>query len=103
MTGAELVDTIGLLAGTLWLAGAVYWQLVSTRHCPARYSGGMTVIGASLMFASSSLVLGSMPSVAVALAVFGNLLMLALAVATHLYLLFVLDETEDPPHGGHPS
>lgn len=103
MTGAELVDTIGLVAGALWLAGAIYWQLVSKRRCPARYSAGMTVIGAALMFVSSSVVLGSMPSVAVALAVLGNLLMLALAIATHLYLAFVLDETEDPPNSGHPS
>jgi hypothetical protein len=94
MMAADLVDTIGLLAGVAWLAGALYWQLISERHCPAKFSFSMLVIGSSLMFLSSALVLQSMPGVALVLAVVGNLLFLLLAVATHVYLSATLDNSE---------
>lgn len=106
MTGAELVDSIGLVAGVLWLGGAVYWQLVSHRLCPVKYSVGMFIVGSSLIFGSSMLVLRSMPRLALVLGIVGNLLMLLLAIVVHLYLAYQLADEEEPgdaPPGGQPS
>jgi len=107
--GTELVDTIGLIAGSLWLGGAVWWQVVATRRCPVRYSLAMTIVGISLMFGSSALVLRSVSKATVALGVLANVLMLVLAVAVHVHLSRTLsgdgrddgdDENDDTPGNG---
>jgi len=107
--GTELVDTIGLIAGSLWLGGAVWWQVVATRRCPVRYSLAMTVVGISLMFGSSALVLRSASETAIVLGVLANVLMLLLAVAVHVHLSRTLsgdgrdgedDEDDDGPGNG---
>lgn len=101
MTSAELVDTIGLIAGGCWLAGALYWQLVSERHCPFKYSLGMFVIGTSLLFGSSAVVLKSVPDIAVVLAIAGNTLMLAMAAVVHVHLMASLgSDGGGPPDEG---
>jgi hypothetical protein len=96
----ELVDTIGVIAGGLWLAGALYWQTVSTRACPVKYSVAMTIVGTSLMFGSSALVLQTTSETAIALGILGNLLMLALGVAVHVHLSRSLDDEEDNSGNG---
>jgi hypothetical protein len=94
MTGAELVDSLGAIAGTLWIAGAIYWQLIAERDCPPRYSLGMLAIGSSLLLASSALVLGAMPQAAVLAGMLANIIMLVLAVIVHFY---IADQLRPPP------
>jgi hypothetical protein len=97
---SEFVDTIGVIAGGLWLAGALYWQVVSRRDCPVKYSVAMTIVGTSLLFGSSAIVVQTTSEAAIALGIVANLLMLALGIAVHVHLSRSLDDEDDDSGNG---
>jgi drug/metabolite transporter (DMT)-like permease len=83
---SELVDTLGLLAGALWLCSAIYFQLVRERRVPAAYIIGQLLVGIALVAISSAVALEGRPTTVAMLGVIGYLLFMGLAVGVWWWL-----------------
>lgn len=85
MISSEVVDLLGMLAGAIWMYGAIHFQLVRTRTVHPAIVTVLFLVGVALMLLSSALALSGRTLVVV-LAAAGNTLFLVLGIGVW-YLL----------------
>jgi len=95
---SDLVNTLGALAGTVWIASALYFQMVRSRTIHPAYTAALFLIGVALMLGSASLAIRETEAV-----------MLAATVANALFLglgfgvWYVLERAADIKVRKHPD
>ncbi|SEH60623.1 hypothetical protein SAMN05192561_11221 [Halopenitus malekzadehii] len=90
---SSLVNTLGMVAGSVWVGAAIWFELIHPKRVHAKYVIGTFLIGSALILASSSTVLAS-PTLAESFAVAANILFTLLGCATWVY---IEKHTDDPP------
>lgn len=80
MIDTQLVDTLGALAGVIWMTASLYFQFLRRDHVHPALVSGLFLIGVALMMGSSAIVLSGSPSTVVLLGMIGNALFAALGI-----------------------
>ncbi|MDS0284722.1 hypothetical protein [Haloarcula onubensis] len=78
---SELVDTLGLVAGSIWVLAALYFQMIRPEHIDFQYTIGLFLVGASIIMGSSAIALSTRPQLVQALGLVANAVFLGLGVA----------------------
>lgn len=94
MTSSTIVNSLGMLAGAVWLCGAIYFQLIREGRTRPGFVTLLTCIGIALMMASSAIAFDGRPPVVETLAILANLLFLCLGVAASLVIEWVTKTRE---------
>ena len=79
MSNTSLVNIFGMLAGTIWMCAAFYFQMVTGRSIHPAYVSSLFLIGVALMMSSSALALKS-PGTIETLAIAGNIIFCVLGI-----------------------
>lgn len=97
-----LVDTLGVLAGVVWMSGAIFYQMMYDRRVPPQYILSMFAIGVALFMISSAVALSERPALAVALGVVGNMVFVVLGVAAWWRVGQSVEDESDDDHAKWP-
>jgi len=81
---SSLVNTLGMVAGSVWVCAAIWFQLIHPKRVHPKYVVGTFLIGSALILTSSSAVLT--PSLAESFAITANILFTLLGCATWVYI-----------------
>lgn len=97
-----LVDSLGALAGIIWVSSAIYYQMVHPHRIPVKYIATLFGVGAGLLLVSSAVSVSAGPRTSIALGIIGNLLFLLLGIGISIHLRNEVqgDDAEDylPTH-----
>ena len=88
---SSLVKTLGLVAGTVWIMVAIWFEFIRPGRVHAKYIVGTFLIGSALFLASSSAVTSS-PSLAQTASLIANLLFLFLGLGAWVYIEWVAED-----------
>ena len=80
MTEASLVDVLGMIAGGVWISGALYFQLIREGDVHPIYVIGLFLIGVALMMTSSVIVLAGRTATIEILGVLANGMFILLGI-----------------------
>lgn len=94
MTDPSLVDVLGMIAGGVWMSGALYFQLIREGDVHPAYVVGLFLIGVGLMMASSAVALAGRTATIELLGILANGLFIILGVGVW-YALEHHIETEE--------
>jgi len=75
-----LVDGLGMLAGAVWMCGALYFQFIRGGRVHPAFVSVLFLIGVALMMGSSAIAFAGRPSIVGFLAVFANVLFIILGL-----------------------
>jgi len=89
---SSLVNTLGMVAGTVWVCAAIWFQLIHPTRVHPKYVVGTFLIGSALILSSSSAVLT--PSLAESFAITANIVFIVLGCATWVYIERTADDDE---------
>lgn len=85
---SNLVNTLGLLAGSVWVCASVWYELIHPEPAHPHFVGGAFTLGSAIIMGSAALALTS-PTVIESLAVISNLAFLILGIGAWYYVAFV--------------
>lgn len=94
MTEATLVDVLGMVAGGVWISGALYFQLIREGDVHPVYVIGLFLIGVGLMMGSSAVAIDGRTTTIEFLGILANGLFIILGIGV-LYALEHHIETEE--------
>ena len=80
---SNIVNTLGMLAGAVWIMASMWFQFVHPRRIHAKYVVGTFLVGSALVLASSALVT---PTLAESFAIVANVLFLVLGIASWIWI-----------------
>jgi len=80
MSEASLVDVLGMIAGAVWMAAALYFQFLRQKSVHPAYVSVLMLIGVALMMGSSALALGGRPGTVEILGTLANALFILLGL-----------------------
>jgi len=80
MSEAPLVDVLGAIAGTTWIAAAMYFQFIRREQVHPVYVSVLMLIGVALMMGSSALALAGRPGTVEILGIAANVLFILLGL-----------------------
>lgn len=80
---SALVNTLGMLAGTVWIMASIWFQFIHPKRVHGKYVAGTFLVGSALILASSALLT---PSLAESFAVVANVLFLFLGIASWIWI-----------------
>ncbi|KDS91589.2 hypothetical protein FK85_00200 [Halorubrum saccharovorum] len=80
---SALVNTLGMLAGAVWIGASIWFELIHPRRVHGVYVAGTFLIGSALILASSALLT---PSLAESFAAVANVLFLFLGIAAWIWI-----------------
>ncbi|WP_143416427.1 hypothetical protein [Halobacterium hubeiense] len=72
MTEGALVNVLGMVAGTVWMSAALYFQLIRPERVHPGFVSALFLIGVALMLGSSAVTITGRPSFVETLAIAGN-------------------------------
>jgi hypothetical protein len=82
MSKAPLVNVLGMVAGAIWMSGALYFQLIRNQRVHPAFVSALFLIGTALLMASSAIVVDGRSNFVELLAVGANLLFIGLGLAS---------------------
>jgi di/tricarboxylate transporter len=85
MSETLLVDLLGMLAGSVWLCAAIYFQMIRRKAVHPGFVGALSLIGIALILSSSTVALAAPGRIEI-FAVVGNLVFIALGVVSSVAL-----------------
>lgn len=74
MTNGALVNLLGMVAGTVWMSAALYFQLIRSERVHPGFVAALFLIGVALMLGSSAVTISGRPGFVETLAAAGNCL-----------------------------
>lgn len=100
---SSAVDTLGLVAGSVWVCAACYFQLIRARPVHPKYIVGMLLVGSGIIMGSAAAAIGNRPTLVLALAIMGNIIFAVLGVAVWVYVdrhgdIVDATDVDDPSH-----
>jgi CHASE2 domain-containing sensor protein len=81
MSDVPLVNALGTVAGAVWMAAALYFQLLRARPVHPAYVTVLFLIGVALMMGSSAIAIEGQPGTVELLGIAANVLFIALGLA----------------------
>ena len=93
-TESLLVDTLGMIAGGIWISAAVYFQLIRDRPAHPGYVASLLLIGIALTMASSALAFAGRPGTVQLLALIANALFIVIGIGVS-YAIEVSTELQE--------
>ncbi|WP_058366650.1 hypothetical protein [Haloparvum sedimenti] len=89
---SNLVNTLGLIAGSVWVCAAIWYELIYAKQAHPHFVLGSFLLGSGIIMGSAALALTS-PTLIETFAIVSNLVFLVLGIGTWYYIAFV----EEPP------